>query len=255
MKQRKRKTRVRTWVLIVVIVISLLGVIYSATNILIWCYNVERNKEIREEIKEYVEEVKIDDNISGAVSNDFKIDFKAVKERNSDTVAYLAVNGLDISNFVVKAKDNSYYLNHNFDKKYSTAGWIFADFHNKVSEKDKNIIIYGHNTKNGSMFGTLKNIFNKEWYNNPENLTIKLVTESGEYKYQVFSTYAIKPEDYYINTDFKTEKEFRKFVEVLRKRSTHNFNIDTSKTNQILTLSSCRKEGKERVVLHAMRLD
>lgn len=89
MKQRKRKTRVRTWVLIVVIVISLLGVIYSATNILIWCYNVERNKEIREEIKEYVEEVKIDDNISGVVSNNFKIDFKAVKERNSDTVAIL----------------------------------------------------------------------------------------------------------------------------------------------------------------------
>ena len=120
MKQRKRKTRVRTWVLIVVIVISLLGVIYSATNILIWCYNVERNKEIREEIKEYVEEVKIDDNISGVVSNNFKIDFKAVKELNSDTVAYLAVNGLDISNFVVKTKDNSYYLNHNFDKQYIT---------------------------------------------------------------------------------------------------------------------------------------
>lgn len=255
MRRRTKKMRVRSWVLFIIIFISLFGVIYSASNILIWCYNVERNREIREEIDNYVEEIKIKDDISSGINNNYKIDFKTVKKRNKDTIAYLAVNGLDISNFVVKTKDNSYYLKHNFDKKYSTAGWIFADYHNKFDGKDKNIIIYGHNTKNGSMFGTLKNIFTKEWYNNPDNLTIKLITESGEYSYKVFSTYAIKPEDYYIKTEFNSDKEFKKFVDVLRKRSTHNFNVDTSDTSQILTLSSCRKEGKERVVLHAMRLN
>ena len=255
MKRRKKITRVRTWVLLVVIGISLFGVIYSAVNILLWCYHVEQNKEIRKEIDEFVQEVEVDETVPGFINNNYKIDFASVKKRNSDTIAYLAVNGLDISNFVVKAKDNSYYLKHNFDKKYSTAGWIFADYHNKFDGKDKNIIIYGHNTKNGSMFGTLKNIFNEEWYNNPENLTIKLITDDGEYSYQVFSTYAIVPEDYYINTSFKNDKEFKKFVEVLRKRSTHDYKVDTSKATQILTLSSCRKEGKERVVLHAMRLD
>ena len=255
MRRRTKKMRVRSWVLFIIIFISLFGVIYSASNILIWCYNVERNREIREEIDNYVEEIKIQDDISSGINNNYKIDFKTVKKRNKDTIAYLAVNGLDISNFVVKTKDNSYYLKHNFDKKYSTAGWIFADYHNKFDGKDKNIIIYGHNTKNGSMFGTLKNIFTKEWYNNPDNLTIKLITESGEYSYKVFSTYAIKPEDYYIKTEFNSDKEFKKFVDVLRKRSTHNFNVDTSDTSQILTLSSCRKEGKERVVLHAMRLN
>ena len=255
MRRSIKKTRIRSWVLFTFIFISLFGVIYSASNILIWCYNVERNKEIRKEIDEYVEEIKIDEDISSGINSNYKIDFKSVKKRNSDTVAYLAVNGLDISNFVVKTKDNSYYLKHNFDKEYSTAGWIFADYHNKFDGKDKNIIIYGHNTKNGSMFGTLKNIFTKEWYSISDNLTIKLITESGEYKYQVFSTYAIKPEDYYINTSFKNDKVFKEFVEVLKKRSTHDFKVDTSKVSQILTLSSCRKEGQERVVLHAIRLE
>ncbi len=254
--KRKKVLRVRLWVLMSVICVSLFGVIYSTVNILLWCYNVEQNNKIRAEIKEeYVEEIIIDQNISGVVQNDYSIDFDSVKKRNKDTVGYLVVNGLDVSNFIVKAKDNDYYLKHNFDKKYSSAGWIFADYHNKFDGSDKNIIIYGHNTKNGSMFGTLKNIFNKEWYSNEDNLVLKIITPTGEYKYRVFSTYTIKPEDYYINTEFKNNKEYIKFVETLKKRSTYDFKVDTSKVTQILTLSSCRKEGKERVVLHAMRLD
>lgn len=252
---KRKKMRVRSWVLITIICISLFGVIYSTINILIWCYNVERNNKIREEIGEFVQEVEITEHTTGETETVYTIDFASVKKRNKDTIAYLKVNGLDISNFVVKTKNNDYYLNHNFDKKYSTAGWIFADYHNKFDGKDKNIIIYGHNTKNGSMFGTLKNIFTREWYSNSDNMIITITTEDNEYTYQVFSTYAIKPEDYYINTEFKNNKEFLKFVNVLKKRSTYDFKVDVSKATQILTLSSCRKEGKERVVLHAMRLD
>lgn len=50
------------------------------------------------------------------------------------------------------------------------------------------------------MFGTLKNILNKDWYENEENHKVILVTEKGTYYYQVFSIYSRKPEDYYINT-------------------------------------------------------
>ena len=68
-------------------------------------------------------------------------------------------------------------MNHNFEKKYNIAGWIFADYKNNFDKTDKNIVIYGHNRKDGSMFGTLKNILKEEWYSNEENFVIDFITE------------------------------------------------------------------------------
>ena len=146
-------------------------------------------------------------------------------------------------------------MNHNFEKKWNIAGWIFADFHNKLDETDKNLIIYGHNTKDGSMFGSLKNILKEEWYKNPDNYKVILVTEMGQFTYQVFSTYSIKPEDYYINTIFNSDEEFDKFIKKLKSRSVYDYGIDVSANDKILTLSSCMNEGTKRVVLHAKLIE
>ena len=54
-----------------------------------------------------------------------------LKQENSDTVAWLKVENTNIEIPVVQAKDNSYYLTHNFNKKYNVAGWVFADYKNK----------------------------------------------------------------------------------------------------------------------------
>ena len=156
---------------------------------------------------------------------------------------------------MVKGNDNSYYLKHNFEKKWNVAGWIFGDYHNKFDESDKNLIIYGHNTKDGSMFGTLKNVLNKDWYENEENHKVVLVTEKGTYYYQVFSTYSIKPEDYYINTEFKDNDEFDKFIKKLKSRSIYDYGIEVSGEDKILTLSSCIGDGTKRVVLHAKLIE
>jgi sortase B len=182
------------------------------------------------------------------------IDISKLKEMNADTVGYLVVNNTDIDYVVVKAKDNDYYLKHNFNKKYSSAGWVFADYRDNFDGNDKNIIIYGHNMLNGSMFGTLKKILTKEWYTNKENYIIKFITEEGTNYYEVFSVYNIKKEDYYIRTDFKNNTAYKNFIRTIKKRSIYKFNVDTDNTDQILTLSTCSNNGKNRVVLHAKRI-
>ena len=101
------------------------------------------------------------------------------------------------------------------------------------------------------MFGTLKNILNKDWYENEDNLKVVLVTEKGTYYYQVFSAYSIKPEDYYINTEFKNNDEFDKFIKKLKSRSIYDYGIEVSGEDKILTLSSCIGAGTKRVVLHS----
>ncbi len=129
------------------------------------------------------------------------------------------------------------------------------DYHNKLDGNDKNIVIYGHNTYNGTMFGTLRNVIKKSWYENIDNHTFNLVLENEVVTYQVFSTYSIKVEDYYINTKFKNNNEFDKFVKTLKRRSVYNYNVEVNGEDSILTLSTCTGGGKSRMVLHAKRID
>ena len=223
--------------------------IYSGTKIVIWYMNNQNNKKISDEIAEFVtvDETKEDD------EEKYVVDFEKLKEKNSDIVAWLKVKGTNIETTVVKSTNNDYYLTHNFNKEYNSAGWIFADYKNKVDGTDKNLVIYGHNMRDDSMFGSLKWVINEDWYNNEDNKYITLITENETQVYEVFSVYQIEKEDYYIQTNFNTEKKFSAFLETIKKRSKKDFNVDVNKEDNILTLSTCANNNKYRVVLHAKK--
>ena len=235
-------------ILITLIQIVLIAVIiFSGIKIIEWIKSNKKNKDIMSEIKENV----VINNEMDSNNEEYKIDFAKLKQKNSDAIAWIKVNGTDIDFPVVKGTDNSYYLTHNFDKEKNKAGWIFADYRNKFDGTDKNIIIYGHNMKNGSMFASLKDVIKEEWYNNENNKYIALITENENCKYQVFSVYQIETEEYYLQTNISN---FKEFVEKIKGRSKKNFNVDIKETDSILTLSTCADNTKYRVVLHAVKV-
>ena len=235
-------------ILITLIQIVLIAVIiFSGIKIIEWIKSNKKNKDIMSEIKENV----VINNEMDSNNEEYKIDFAKLKQKNSDAIAWIKVNGTDIDFPVVKGTDNSYYLTHNFDKEKNKAGWIFADYRNKFDGTDKNIIIYGHNMKNGSMFASLKDVIKEEWYNNENNKYIALITENENCKYQVFSVYQIETEEYYLQTNISN---FKEFVEKIKGRSKKDFNVDIKETDSILTLSTCADNTKYRVVLHAAKV-
>ena len=235
-------------ILITLIQIVLIAVIiFSGIKIIEWIKSNKKNKDIMSKIKENV----VINNEMDSNNEEYKIDFAKLKQKNSDAIAWIKVNGTDIDFPVVKGTDNSYYLTHNFDKEKNKAGWIFADYRNKFDGTDKNIIIYGHNMKNGSMFASLKDVIKEEWYNNENNKYIALITENENCKYQVFSVYQIETEEYYLQTNISN---FKEFVEKIKGRSKKDFNVDIKETDSILTLSTCADNTKYRVVLHAVKI-
>ena len=246
-KVNKRETIKFSSLLILVFVIVLF---FSGYKIINWFFNNKENENIQSNVAQYVE-IKEDEN--NKEDNSYNIDFKALKEKNNDTVGWLKVNGTNIEYVVVKGNDNDYYLNHNFEKQNNSAGWIFADYKNKVGYTDYNIVIYGHNMKNDSMFGTLKNTLKKEWYNNEKNRHIVLVTENGTFKYEVFSVYEEKASDYPIQTEFSSDNEYLKFLNTIKDKSIKDFNVELSVEKGIITLSTCGNDNKNRVILHAIK--
>ena len=248
MRKGKRYKSKNSTIAYVFILIFIAIFIFSAIQIIKYIKNSKENEKILEEISKYIT---INSSEDGEEQDKIHIDFNSLKEKNSDTIGYLKVNGTDIESVVVQAEDNSYYLSHNFDKNNNNAGWIFADYRNKFDGTDRNIVIYGHNMKNGTMFSSLKNILNNDWQEAEENKYITFITENKASTYEVFSIYTIENEDYYITTSFKDDEEFQNFIDKIKSRSIKNYETKVTSEDKILTLSTCANDNKYRVVLHS----
>ena len=173
-----------------------------------------------------------------------------LKEKNSDTVGWINVNNTNINYPFVQTKDNSYYLNHSFDKKYNEAGWVFLDYRNNNDLNNKNTILYAHSRLDKTMFGSLSKVLKSSWYNNKDNHIIRLSTDTENTLWQIFSVYKIPEESYYITTNFNNNEEYNKFLNTIKQRSIHNFNTNLDTNDKILTLSTCYSDT-ERTVVHA----
>lgn len=174
---------------------------------------------------------------------------------NNDTVGWLTVKNTKINYPVVQSNDNDYYLNHAFDKKKNLAGWIFVDYRNDMNEIDKNTIIYGHNVhKNELLFGSLKTVLEKSWYNNEDNLDITFSIKGQSMTWKIFSIYTIEKTNDYLITKFNSNKSFMNYIFDKKEKSIVDFGVEVSENDKILTLSTCYNNSNYRLVVHAKKI-
>lgn len=182
--------------------------------------------------------------------NMIEVDFENLISINEDTKGWIKVEGTNINYPFVQANDNDYYLKHSYDKTSNKKGWVFLDYRNSMDNLSKNTILYAHGLVNNTMFGSMRKVIKPSWYNKKNNHIIKVSTPYNNELWQVFSTYTIEPESYYITTNFLSDDEFLNFVNVIKSRSVYDYNVDVGVNDKILTLSSCYDNTK-RMVLHA----
>lgn len=178
------------------------------------------------------------------------VNFNELKQLNSDTAGWIQVRGTNINYPFVQTNDNSFYLEHSFNKKSNKAGWVFMDYRNNKDLFNKNTIIYAHGRLDSTMFGSLKNILTSGWLNDKNNYIVRLSTDTENTLWQVFSIYEIPTTSDYLKVNFKNDKEFLEFADMLINRSAHNFNTKVGTNSKILTLSTCHNTVN-KVVLHA----
>ena len=204
------------------------------------------NTEIVEPVEEIPKENPYWDYIN---MNMINVNFNDLKKTNSDVVGWLKVNGTNINYPFVQGKDNNYYLTHSFNKSYNDAGWVFLDYRNN-NTNNKNTIIYAHSRLDKTMFGSLRTVLKNEWLNNTNNYVIKISTEAENSLWQIFSVYHISTTSDYLQTDFNDDTEYQSFLDMLKNRSSYNFNTNVTYTDNILTLSTCYSDNV-RMVVHA----
>lgn len=113
-----------------------------------------------------------------------------------------------------------------------------------------NTIIYAHGRTDETMFGSLKKVLTKKWFNNKENYIIKISTETENTLWQIFSIYRIPTTNDYLQTEFNSDDEYQRFIDMLLKRSSYNFNSYVNENDNIVTLSTCYNNS-DKLVAHA----
>lgn len=266
-KRKKKKLRFRKWVIVVFLIFFLGVFIFSAYKIYFWYSDNKKLENISENVVKdsKVKEKKDTENTENInppdnKNNDYwdyikmsllEVDFNEILAKNSDTVGWIQVKGTNINYPIVQTTDNSYYLNHAFDKSTNDAGWVFMDYRNDAVNFNQNTIIYAHSRLTGSMFGSLKNILASSWYSNKNNHIIRLSTPTENTMWQVFSVYTTPKESYYITPSFSTIESYQEFLNTMKSRSEVDFSAEVNPSDKILTLSTCKDNFGNRVVMHA----
>lgn len=252
---------ISSFILIMLIVILVNWILENkkTDDVLDTIYEVSEIKEIKTTMlkqEENKEEVTTTTSLYDKYGNMniLEVNFDNLKNINPDTVGWIKVNGTKINYPFVKTSDNEYYLKHTFDKTSNKKGWVFLDYRNDIENLSQNNILYAHGLVNNQMFGSMRKVIKSSWYNNKNNHIITIATPSGTRHFEVFSTYTILPESYYITTNFNTANEFKEFISTLKERSVYNYNVDVNENDKILTLSSCY-DNEKRMVLHAKLID
>ncbi len=241
-----------------IIFLLLVGVfVFSTYKISCFLLETNNNNKLKEDlITEVITENKVDNNIDNNTLEDpqkFSVDFAKLLSKNSDTKGWIRYNSNKIDYPIVQASDNDYYLHRDFLKRNNMAGSIFMDYRNTGID-DQNVILFGHSMADGSMFGSLRDMLNKGFFDIPDNNFIEVVNLSNDIlRYQIFSYYTIEKEEYYITPRFTNDKEYLTFLNTLKKRSFHNFDVDLTISDRILTLSTCYgyENTTKRKVVHA----
>ena len=263
--KKKKKLVLKTWVLKVLIVLFSLTLILSLLKIYFWAQDNKKIVDITKEINEIVTPTPIEEegeliNPPEDKANDYwdyvklpfyEVDFTALKEKNPDTIAFIHMQGNNINYPVVQTDNNDYYLKHAYDKSKNSAGWVFMDYRNNITDLSENTVIYGHGRLDETVFGSLKNALTKTWQANKENYVIWLTTEKENLVFQIFSIYTIASENYYIETDFSSSADKEKWLNTMKERNTTSFNTSVNTNDKILTLSTCQNNNGGRIVVQA----
>lgn len=211
--------------------------------------------DLRQQKEEFMEskpaEEQIEDKPSkkDEESTENTIDMSSI---NKDFVGWINVDNTNIDYPIVQSDDNSYYLHRDIYKNYLYTGTIFLDYRCDY-ENSKNLIIYGHNMKNKTIFSQLENFKKEDFFYSDRKIT--LTNKDGERKFKVFAVIVVDGKYDYRIPSFDTDEEFSDYINRIESKSKFKSKEKISSDDTILTLSTCSYEfDNARTVVFAKEI-
>ena len=180
-----------------------------------------------------------------------QVDWDYLRSVNSDVIGWLYCPGTIVNYPVVQTTDNDYYLNHGFEKQSNTSGALFADKDSAVGVTMSNLIIYGHNMKDDSMFGTFQEYMDRSYYE--ENPILYFLTPNGAYRVDLFGLHVVEGYTENFPTFFGSETNYKGYIDSVSSTFYWFKPALVNTEYQMITLSTCTSAqgvSEARLVLH-----
>lgn len=239
-----RREIIRKSLLTFSFVVTVVGVVFIVSYFI----GSYKNKLENDNLKE-IHSSAVSASVPVSSGSDILPEFEPLLSINGEVKGWITIPNTNIDYPVVQASDNSKYLKTGFDLKENRDGAIFLDYRDKIKPLSQNLIIYGHNMKDGQMFNELTKYERREgndyvgFYNSSP--LIKFDTLYEHYTFKIFAVFVTSGDSsykgalYYLDTDFENADDFNSFIAEVRKRSFINTSVDVEPTDNILTLSTC----------------
>ena len=249
-EQKHSKNNSKNWLLILLIIICVCGMGYII-------YNFYSNYKTKKQTETILNTITIDEAQITQTKTERMLQLEELQEQNDEIVAWIEIPDTNINYPVIQAKDNDFYLDHDYKKEYSATGSLFLDKDFDTQNGSSNYLIYGHRNKQGLMFEDLLKYANKDFYESHKK--IKFTTNEEDSIYEVVAVfysrvYYKKEQDvfrYYYFVNAKDENEYNDFVYNAKKVSLYDTGINPQYGEQLLTLSTCeysQEDGRFVVV-------
>lgn len=189
--------------------------------------------------------------------NEVLKDFSTLKALNNDFVGWLSIPNTKLDYPVMQTNNHpDYYLRKNFYKQYSDLGTPYAEEGCDIDLPSDNITIYGHHVKDGSIFGSLDEYVNKDYYEN--NKFIYFDTMNYFAKYEIIAVYKtvvytgkLDEFKYWNFINAENEDEYNSFINKIKDLSLYNIENSAEFGDKLISLSTCeysRKNGRLVIV-------
>lgn len=258
----------KKWFWKIVLAASLIVMVVALINIVSLTLEYQKGIHTYQKLEEYVEVEEPSDAINATqpeenvqeaesvIPVDLNVNFEGLAAINDDVVGWIYYEPLDISYPIVRGDDNDYYTHYTFENEQNSSGAIFMDFLNRPDFSDFNTIIYGHNMRNGTMFGSLKKLLN-DTTQLEENPYFYIFTEDKALMYEICSAY-ITTESSHTYDLIQTLEEKQDFIDYMKQVSVYFwsnplFDTDVQDDTRLVTLSTCHGlHSKNRTVIHGV---
>lgn len=230
-KKKKKKGKGIYTLLMLVCVAVFIFALYNVVNILLEYKAIDDYYKIT--IDEYVETDK-----DGTISY---VDLAKLVAKNDDVKGWIYVEGTDISYPLLQGYNNDYYLYLNYDEEYSGAGSIYIDSGNAADLSDDHTVIYGHNMKNDSMFGTLNDFKNQSHME--KHPYVYILKANGKWsKYEIFAYYRADVNDGTFDLFTGDAQRLANYVDLIASNNYYDNSKLPTKGEKIITLSTCTED-------------
>ncbi len=178
---------------------------------------------------------------------------------NNDLAGWIRIPGTLVNYPVMQTPDNpTFYLNHSFEKEYSTFGVPFIGEGCDLEKPSDNVIIYGHHMKSGKVFGSLDGYKDEDFFKEHQFILFDTLTERSEYQVvTIFKTNVGAKNDfeYHKFIDAANPKEFDEFVAKCKELSYYETGISAKYGDELITLSTCEySTANGRLVVIAKKI-